>query len=461
MDTTCIVGSCTIESVPSSGHTADLGIEGGEVVTPQGRARLNVYVAAGRVTAVSAGRLPAAEAVDVSGMLVMPGMIDAHVHLMDPADTSREDFPSGTAAAARAGVTTVIEHTHAMPVISPQDLQDKCAHLRSRSRVDFALGAHAWPDTAQDLAAIWAAGVAFLKAFTCTTHGVPGHNPAALWRLFDSVADCGALCLVHCEDESMTAAAERELRAAGRDDGAVIPAWRTKEAELTAVSTTAILARRAGARAVVAHASNPETIALSDGLLVETCPQYLTLLEREVVDHGALRKFTPPARARSGADVDAMWQALQSGSVGYVASDHAPSTLAQKSAGSIWDVHFGLPGLDTTLSVLLDGAAAGRIAYEQVVELYSQAPARIYGLWPAKGRLAPGADADIVVVDPAESWQVSDDDILSKAGWSPFSGRTLRGRAVQTYLRGRLIADEGQVLAEPGFGAFLTGRGTD
>jgi dihydroorotase-like cyclic amidohydrolase len=201
--------------------------------------------------------------------------------------------------------------------------------------------------------------------------------------------------------------------------------------------------------------SHAEAIDLLAGVTVESCPQYLTLLEDEVVEHGAFRKFTPPARAHDAADLEAMWDELFDGEIDVISSDHAPSTPAQKRAGSIWDVHFGLPGIDTTLSVLLDGAAAGRISYERVVAAYSEAPARIYGL-KTKGRLEPGADADLVIVDPAQRWTVADADVLSKAGWSPFSGRTLTGRAVRTYLRGALAAADGQVAAEPGTGRFVT-----
>jgi dihydroorotase-like cyclic amidohydrolase len=163
-------------------------------------------------------------------------MVDAHVHLMDPADTSREDFPSGTAAAARSGVTTVVEHTHAKPVISAADLAEKRDYLEGRSHIDFALAAHAWPERLDEVEGVWHAGAAFVKAFTCTTHGVPGFDAARLRRLFERAAACGAVCLVHAEDESLTEAAEQELRATGRDDGGVVPAWRNREAELTALS---------------------------------------------------------------------------------------------------------------------------------------------------------------------------------------------------------------------------------
>jgi dihydroorotase (multifunctional complex type) len=420
----------------------DLGIVGGEVVTGDGRRPANVYVRDGRIAAVTPERHDAAETFDATGALVMPGMVDAHVHFMDPGDPEREDFPHGTAAAARAGVTTVIEHTHAAPVISAADLHAKREHLAGRACVDFALAAHAWPDRLDEVRGVWEAGAAFIKAFTCTTHGVPGFDAAHLRELLQRAAACGAPVLVHAEDESLTAAAEHDLR--GREDGAVIPAWRNRAAEQVALCTVSTLRHDTGARAIAAHVSHPAGLERAAGCLIESCPQYLTLLEDEVLEHGAFRKFTPPARARDASDLDAMWRALADGTIDFMSSDHAPSTPEQKRAGSIWDVHFGLPGIDTTFSVLLDGAAAGRIAYERIVAAYSEAPARIYGL-ERKGRLEPGADADIVVVDPTTRWTVKDEDVVSKAGWSPYSGRTFTGRAVRTYLRGEA----------PGAGRFV------
>jgi dihydroorotase len=443
----------------------DLAIVGGEVVTGRGRARLNVAVRDGAIAALTGEAPEARETVDASGLLVMPGMVDVHVHAMDPADTSREDLPSATAAAAVAGVTTVVEHTHAQPVRTAADLAAKRDYVASRSRVDFGLGAHAWPGLFDEIPGVWAAGAVFIKAFTCTTHGVPGFVPSLQLELCRAVAACDAIALVHCEEETITESAAERLRAAGRDDGAVIAEWRCREAEYAAIATLTRLARHTGATVVIAHVSHPEARELvlreraaGGKLYAESCPQYLTLLEHEVNEQLGFRKFTPPARARSANDLDRMWASLADGDIAYVATDHAPATAEQKRDGSIWDVHFGLPGLDTTLAVLLDGAAAGRISYERVVCAYSEEPARVYRL-ARKGSLAPGADADVVLVDPDRRWTVTDEDVRSKAGWSPLAGRTLAGRAVRTYVRGKLAADDGRVVAEPGAGTFVPGPG--
>ena len=443
----------------------DLGVEGGLVVTSRGRRRANVYVRDGTIAAITSDRHPAGEVVSATDLLVMPGMVDAHVHLMDPGAPEREDFPTGTAAAARAGVTSIVEHSHIAPVRTADQLKEKIEYVRNRSRIDFALAAHAWPGDVEAAADVWRAGAAFVKAFTCRTHGIPAHDAAELHRLFAGVADVDAVCLVHCEDESLTAEAERVLHLAGRSDGAVVFEWRNRDAELLATSTTALMAQRTGARVVIAHASNPEIAATARrhrsagaSLWVETCPQYFMLFEQEAIEWGPLRKFTPPARARTDADLEHMWRCLAAGQFDIVSSDHAPSTIEQKQE-SIWAAHFGLPGLDTTLSVLLDAAHRGLISYERVVEVYSEGPAKLYGLYPGKGRLAPGADADLVLVDPRSRWPVSNEEILSKAGWSPYSGRVLHGRAVATYVRGSLAASDGRVVAEPGSGRFLPGAG--
>ncbi|UUY02821.1 dihydroorotase family protein [Svornostia abyssi] len=431
------------------------------LVTPAGRRHGTIVVGDdGRIAELRdrpSGR--ASRVIDADGLVALPGMVDQHVHFMEPGPTAREDFAHGSAAAAVAGVTCVAEHTHGWPVTTPALLREKTAHLEGRSLVDYALGAHATPDTLEDAGALRDAGAAFVKAFTCTTHGIEGLDPDQQLRLLRACAEAGMRVLAHCEDESITAGAERRLRHALRDDYGVLPAWRSSEAELTAVVVTALLARLTRARLTIAHASQPEVVELvlrerarGAALDVETCPQYLLLDEDDVVAHGPTRKFTPPARPAPAQEE--LWDLLRDGAVALLSSDHAPSTLAQKAEGDIFDCPFGLPGIDTTLPLMLDAVHRGRLDYERLVAVYSAGPAAALGLGAHKGALAVGHDADIALIDPTARRTLRDEDVRSKAGWTPYAGRDVHGGVAMTFVRGTLVAEHGEVVADPGAGRW-------
>jgi dihydroorotase (multifunctional complex type) len=437
---------------------ADLEIADVVCVTPAGRRSGTLVVEGGRITGLAdapTGR--ARRTISGDGLMALPGMVELHAHFMEPGPTEREDFAHGSAAAAVGGVTCVAEHTHFWPVTTADALEEKRRSLDGRSLVDFVLGAHADPETLGRVGELKEAGAAFVKAFTCSTHGMHGLSSDEQLALLRSARDADMRVLVHCEDEALTAGAERRLRAALREDYGILPDWRTPEAELAAVAVTALLSRLTGARVTIAHASQPEVVELVAAerargarLDVETCPQYLLLDQDDVVARGPTGKFTPPARPAPAAD--RLWEMLRDGRIDLVSSDHAPSTLDQKHDGSIWDCPFGLPGVETTLPVLLDGAIGGRIAVERLIELYSSGPARALGLAHRKGALAPGFDADIVLVDLQASRTLADEQIVSKAGWTPYAGRTLRGAVAMTFVRGELVAEHGRPVADHGRG---------
>ena len=439
----------------------DCEIANATLLEPKGRYRGTIAISGERVAGIleePSGN--AARTIDAEGLVALPGMVDQHVHFMDPGDNAREDFIRGSSAAAVGGVTTVVEHTHSNPVLTAEDLREKREYLKDRSVIDFGLMAHVFPDTIKHVPDLWEDGVAIFKAFTCTTHGVPGLLPDDLLRLFRSLFEAGARGLVHCEDEFITEDNEERLHAALRKDYGVIPEWRSTEAELVAVNTVALLARLTGANITVAHASQPEVIdlvrrerELGAALSIESCPQYFYINSDEVREYGPTRKFTPPARDAPAGEL--MWKRLARGQIDLISTDHAPSTLDQKFASDIWGCPFGLPGVETTLTMLLDAVAEGKLTLQRLVQTYSEAPARLLGLYPRKGALRIGSDADVVLVDTEQEHVLSNDNIVSKAGWTPFDGRRVKGRAVMTMLRGQVVAENGKVTAEPGGGRFV------
>jgi dihydroorotase (multifunctional complex type) len=444
----------------------DLTIRGTTVITPRGRFAADIHVRGERIAALGRFDGPAGRIIDAGGLLALPGVLDGHVHFMDPGETEREDFITGSTAAAVGGTTTVIEHTHAAPVLDAQGLRRKVAHLSRRSVIDFGLAAHVWPDHLSQLAELWGAGPAYLKAFTCETHGVPALLAGDLLRCLRDAAGFAGLLLIHCEDDAITRERERVLRAAGRFDSGIIPEWRTREAEQVAAAQAALLARLTGARVVIAHTSHPEAVELvqrervrGGDVWIESCPQYFFLQEAEVLRHGAFRKFTPPARLAGPEAAERMWRLLAEGQITHISTDHAPATRAQKEAGDIWQVPFGLPGVETTLTLMLHAAHRGWVTLERVVDVLCEQPARLYGYFPRKGALLPGADADITLIDPTRSRVIRDDQVISKAGWSPYAGMEVVGGPVMTFCRGRLVARDGAAQGEPGWGRWMPGAG--
>ncbi len=446
--------------------SVDLAIRGGTVWSGEGPQHVDLFMHEGRIVRraqADDSDLPdAARTIDASGLAVLPGVIDGHVHIADPDIPEREDFTSGTAAAVSNGTTTLIEHHHSLPVKDAAFLRQKALAMSSRSLIDYGFLAHAHPDNLDELEPLWRAGIYGFKIFTCALHGAPAVHSDVMLDLFRRVAAFDGYCLVHCEDDRITAANEARLKREGQIDGASISAWRSLEAEMVAVADTTLLARLTGARIGIAHVSHPDVLDLIQRerqagarVLAESCPHYFYLTAADVARRGPWAKFTPPARnAEAGAE---LWCRLRDGEIDLISADHAPATREEKQPGeaNIWDAPFGIPGVETTLPLMLNGVAQGHISLDVVVRAMSEGPARLYGLYPRKGSLAEGADADLVLVDLQAERRLENAAVRARVGWTPYDGRTIHGTPVLTVAQGRVLFDDGQLLGEPGWGRYL------
>jgi dihydroorotase-like cyclic amidohydrolase len=352
-------------------------------------------------------------------------------------------------------------HRHSPPTLTANILEEKKAYLGRRSLIDFSLMGGALPSNQGEIAGMWANGAVSFKGFTCEIHGQEPLLEGDLYELFTQLAKIDGMCLLHCEQDALLKWNERKLKQLGRQDPMVIAEWRSPLAEVLAVRNVAYLAEVTGCKVVIAHVSQPEVlreIAAARGrgarIFAETCVQYLHLTTEDLKRQGGFLKFTPPPR--DPATVEGMWEMVRQGYVQLISSDHCPFPHDQKGGEDIWDVPFGIPGVETTLRLMLTAVNAGKLPLTKIPELMSEGPARLYNLYPQKGNLEPGADADMVLVDMNRREVLSSDGILSRAGWTPYEGWEITGGPVMTIARGKVLVTEGQVHEETGWGNFIT-----
>jgi allantoinase len=447
---------------PGSGSIAALAVAGGTVVTPWGPARATILVRGERIAAVAAPeeRVTADTVIDATNRIVLPGLVDPHVHLDDPGRADWEGVLAGTRAAAAGGVTTVIEMplNASPPTIDAEALAAKRAAFRGRSLVDYALWGGLVTDNTASLDGLLAGGVCGLKAFMCApgTDDFPRATDAVLLSGLGTAGARGVPVGVHCENEDITASLAAALRRKGRRDLRAFAESRPPVAEIEAVGRALCLAQAADASLYAVHLSTPGAVDMiararrrGQRAYAETCPHYLTLTE-DALDLGAAAKCAPPLRPP--AFVEALWKRVLDGRVHTIGSDHSPCPDDLKT-GDGWAAWGGICGIQTMLPLLLDeGVHRRRLPLERLADLVAAAPARIFGLAPRKGALLPGADADMVIVDPHRMWRVAREDLKSRFPHSPFIGRELRGAPECTIVRGRVVYRDGECTGDPGYG---------
>lgn len=459
---------------------ADLVLAGGRVVLPGSEEPVaaDLAVAGGRIAAILApgAGYPAEERVAIPGLVVLPGAVDVHLHLGHGADISRPRTPADAAqetlAAAAGGVTCFVPY---LLSTAPYEevLPEVVATTEAGARIDFSY--HPIVSTEAQLAGVPALardfGVPSFKIFLNNRGGegqrlgLPDIDDGFLFRLLEAAGGAGGMVCPHPEAiEIAFVLRERIRRADPRGEGG-LAAWnatRPPFVEAEAIRRAGYLARIAGCPIYFVHTSSAEALAAAEAeraaggrVFIETCPHYLT--HDSGSDVGTRGKINPPLR--EAGDREALWRALLAGRIDTVASDHVHRDLSAKEGG-IWAASPGCPGLETLLPVLLsEGHAKRGMSLGAIARVAAENPARIMGLGQEKGRIAPGMEADLAVVDPAARWRLERSALRSSAGWSLYEGWEFTGRVVHSLVRGRFVWRDGEeVPAAVGTGRFRTRR---
>lgn len=436
-------------------------IRGGTVVEPHGVRRADIAIAQGRIAALLSPAEPATAVtvVDAAGAFLLPGLVDAHAHLREPGLTHKEDFSSGTHAAALGGVTTVLDMPTDEPWTATADqLVGKMALARDRIHVDVGFQVAVTRDIHEierlcDFAPV---------SFELFTADVPRRFEFAT---LDAVAEIlrelrrvDALVGISPGDQSILLAS-RERH--DTDDIAAFLASRPPLAEANGIARAILAAQETGARIHIRQINSAAGLniwtrlrALADAS-IETTVQNFFFTAADYEEDGARLKASPPFRTR--ADVDALRAALRAGLIDTVATDHAPHSPAEKAASypSFADIPGGMPGLQTLLPAMLKLVDEGVVEFPDIARLCARNPAERFGLGRSKGRIAIGHDADIVVVVPGRGSVISDADQVSRAAYTPFNGMHVRQRLERVFLRGREIVRDGRLIA-PAQGKVVT-----
>ena len=441
----------------------DLVIRGGRLVSSTGIMSAGIAIEGGVIVAISRDdALPdSRETIDATGKYVLPGVIDPHVHFRSPGYEYKEDWASGTAAAACGGVTTVFEMPNSDPPTSTVDALQIKQQIASRDAyVDYGVYGLLGQQNLGDLPGLARHGVIGLKCFM-------GNNPighiddGAMLEGLEIAASLGLRVTVHAENATIIERKTGRLRASGRRDPLAHLESRPAVCAVDAVERAVAFAEAAGAQVHIAHEGCKDALpiiraAKHRGVAVtaETCPHYLLLTAEDMHRVGPVLRVNPPVRAAGHAEP--LWSGLADGVIDMLATDHAPHAIPEKTADDIWDCVSGFGGLETAIPLLLTEVNRGRITLEQYVTWSSLAPARVWGLYPRKGVLDVGSDADIVIVDLAQEATIRADRFQSKSKITPFEGFRTKGQPVCTIVRGRVVMRDGALEGRPGWGRLVT-----
>jgi allantoinase len=444
----------------------DLILRGGILVGVEGTHEADLGVESGRIAAIGPDlEGTGKEEVDARGLHVLPGVVDGHVHFNDPGRSHWEGWQTGTAALAAGGATCCVDmplNAHPPTIDGPSfDLKRQSAE--GTALVDFALWGGLVPGRLERLDELAERGVVGFKAFMANSgiNDFRSVDDLVLWEGMKRAAELGLMVGVHAESDAITRALGARALDAGRSGVRDYVESRPAVAELQAIARAIVLAEETGCALHVVHVSTGRGVAQVAAarlrgvdVTCETCPHYLVLTEDDMEELGAVAKCAPPLRP--AAEVEALWSALEDGTLPMVASDHSPSPAELKIGGDFFGAWGGISGCQSMLALMLsEGHHARGLALERLPELLAGFVARRFRL-PGKGRLEVGADADLALVDLGREWTLEAEHLLYRHAHSPFVGRRLRGAATRTLLRGATVWSEAGGIASPPRGRLVT-----
>lgn len=450
----------------------DLVVRNGWVVDAHDTYRADIGVKDGRIAAVGDLRgMAAAREYDAAGKYVFPGFIDEHVHSRDPGLTYKEDFAHSTRAAAVGGVTTVLEMPNSVPPVSDvASFRARAAHLTPQAFVDYALWGMVLGDfNRESLAALAEEGVigfkffwgyalnpktlALVYNFKKDDDVIFPPDEGEIYDAFCAIAQTGKPVAIHAENSAIIARLAARESARGENDYGAFLRSRPSFTEAYTVRAGIDLAAAAGVHLHILHVTAAEAVdeiaaarRRGQAVTAETCPHYLTLTDEDFHRMGVMMKVYPPVRERRHQD--RLWEGVAAGDIQAVGSDHAPHAEEEKK-GTIWEAPAGASAVQDLGTVMIAQAAAGRLTLNQVAALLAENPARIWGLYPRKGVLRPGADADMVVVDMEKKTIVRRENQMSKNKVSMYDGMEFPASPVATFVRGRQVMEDGVLIGEP------------
>lgn len=427
-------------------------VKEGKLVLHSGIIEADILVEDGKVVAI--GRdLRGDSMFNARGKLIFPGVIDEHVHMREPGLTYKDDFKNGTKAAAAGGVTTVLEMPNTKPPVdSAKRLIEKAQLLTPKAHVDFGLYGVIHNANAQKFEEIVEAGAIGFKIFLGPTTGnIPSPDDGTLFEVLEKSAKMNVVLAFHAENGDLVRYFMEKFR--HRNDPAVHTNSRPSICEEESIRKLMLFSRETGGRVHIVHMSAKEGVrilreARSRGINMtgETNPHYLLLSRKDYKKFGTSIKVNPPIRGEE--DREELWRAVNDGTITALASDHAPHSREEKE-GDIWTAAAGFIGVQTLFPLLFDASMKGLMDLGRLAYLTSEGPARLFGLYPRKGTIAPGSDGDFVIVDPKAEFTITEEWLYAKHPITPFIGWKLRGKVVATILRGNIIAEDGKVVEAP------------